>query len=164
MSYLTTVGWQHWSQKELVAWCFTKLQGNMVQSYNVILFPIIRNFLFTLYMPAWHYSTLNARKTEEIAVKKKRTVVPPFHELNSILARFDLKQNCYLAIFSGIWTENYKYVELQLKIKLCWMRDYLSKCPDRECRLCHSICDCLGMWCCLGGMFYLDFFPHLTFE
>lgn len=150
------------SWKELVIRGFTKLRGNMVQSCSVILFPILKRFLFTLYLPARHYPNLNARKTEEITMKRK-TIVPPFQGLNSILASLDLKQNCYLVTFSGIWTETYKCVELPLKIKLHWVRDYLSKCPDRECRHCHSICDCLDMWFLSGRNVLFGFFSTFNF-
>lgn len=53
-------------------------------------------------------------------MKKRETIIPPFQGLNSILVSLDLKQNCYLVTFSGIWTEIYKCVELLLKMKLHW--------------------------------------------
>lgn len=93
----------------------------------------------------------------------RERLVPPFQGLNSILASLDLKQNCYLVTFSGIWTETYKCVELPLKMKLHWVRDYLSKCPDRECRHCHSICDCLDMWFLSGRNVLFGFFSTFNF-
>lgn len=96
----------------------------MVQSSNVILFPLLRRLPFTLYVPAWHnnrlYPVLNARQRQEITMKKKETIIPPFQGLNSILVSLDLKQNRYPVTFSGIWTETYKCVELPLKMKLHW--------------------------------------------
>lgn len=53
-------------------------------------------------------------------MKKKQTIIPPSQGLNSTLVSLDLKQNCYLVTFSGIWTETFKRVELPLKTKLHW--------------------------------------------
>lgn len=50
-------------------------------------------------------------------MKKKQTIIPPFQ---GGIVSLDLKQNCYLDSFSGIWTETFKRVELPLKMKLHW--------------------------------------------